>query len=279
MITEHYTPISLEDLQNNIALEKTGILFTFDDGLTDHYTAAKILHEHNIQGIFFIPTAPLIDHIPANPQIIHYILAHHNIQTFLDAYEEVRKEEGIEHEIPHTDNETPLQTIKNIKKTFKYTLTHTEGRTILTKLYERLLATYIPSILSDIHLTHEQIQDMVSMGHAIGVHSHSHPSVGAKDLDEQTFAAEMIAPQQYLSETFTTEVNTLSYPFGGKKDCLSSEALLRKTSLYDFAFTVEPVVNDTEHSDPLTLGRCEPWPDHDAPKLRAMFESLEDPTI
>ena len=65
---------------------KPGVLFTFDDGLSDHIRAAKILADHSVSAIFFVPTCPFLDKQPANPIIVHYALAIFGIEKFLEFY-------------------------------------------------------------------------------------------------------------------------------------------------------------------------------------------------
>ena len=62
MLKKNYTMIDTNDIiklmhdDQNVNYSKTGMLITFDDGLSDHYNAAKILHKFGIKGVFFIPT-------------------------------------------------------------------------------------------------------------------------------------------------------------------------------------------------------------------------------
>ena len=62
---------------------------------------------------------------------------------------------------------------------------------------------------------------------------------------------------KYFEEEFHTNVDSFSYPFGEKKDCLSSMRLLKKTNDYKLAFTVEETMNSF-NSSPLELGRYQP---------------------
>ena len=68
----------------NFKENEIGLLLTFDDGLSDHYTAAKILAKHGIKAIFFIPTCILKDELPANPIILHYCIAKFGLSSFLN---------------------------------------------------------------------------------------------------------------------------------------------------------------------------------------------------
>ena len=63
---------------------KIGLLITFDDGLSDHYIAAKILAKHGIKALFFLPTCIIEENLPANPIIIHYCIAKFGVSKFID---------------------------------------------------------------------------------------------------------------------------------------------------------------------------------------------------
>ena len=55
---------------------KNKIFLTFDDGLSCHYKFVfKILKKYNLNGIFYIPTQPLIKNKLLLPHKIHLILA------------------------------------------------------------------------------------------------------------------------------------------------------------------------------------------------------------
>ena len=83
-----------------------------------------------------------------------------------------------------------------------------------------------------------QVRISVDMGHKIGTHSHSHISIGSSKLSKPEFQIEMIKPKELLEKTFQTEVISMSYPFGERKDCYDSGKLLAKTKSYKFAFTI-----------------------------------------
>lgn len=280
LFKKEYSPISLQDVRDLYTKgrapepQQTGLLLTFDDGLSDHYRAAKILKEYDIAGVFFIPSCIFEDHLPANPQIIHYTLAQYGITTFLSAYHSTLQQLDLSKPLYHIERRAEaLQSIAAIKKMFKYTLPPELGRNILLSLYRQLLLKDSPDILTEMHLTFAQVQEMLSMGHSIGTHTRTHISIAASELSEAEFKKEIIAPRHYLEETFKTEVDSFSYPFGGKEDCLSARELLQKTSEYNLAFTVEPVRN-TPHTNPLELGRCEPWPHHGASELKDMLDTM-----
>ena len=94
MLKNRFRMISQDDVLksyyegNKEDSSQKGMLITFDDGLSDHFEAAKILYENDIKGIFFVPTCIISDHLPANPTIIHYGIAEFGIEKFLEVFHE-----------------------------------------------------------------------------------------------------------------------------------------------------------------------------------------------
>lgn len=283
MLQKNYQIISLEDAMNlsyagtSFCENKPGILITFDDGLSDHFIAAKILSELNIPAIFFVPTCILQEKLPANPMIIHYTIAVFGVEKFLQEFRislENNKLDKKLFDIPysrHLDN--VWESISTIKSTFKYKLGFYNSRKILLEIYENLFRSQYKNALDIIHLTENQIKKMLEMGHYIGTHTHSHISVAATELDQDDFVKEIINPKNYLEQKFNTKVYSFSYPFGGKEDCLSSSELIKKTNEYKLAFTVEKILN-TKNTSPYELGRYQPTSTDTSYKLDNIIKEI-----
>jgi peptidoglycan/xylan/chitin deacetylase (PgdA/CDA1 family) len=282
MLTSTYHPLSLEDLRDfyyrgsDVETQgRIGVFVTFDDGLSDHYLAAKILNEYGIKGIFFIPTCALRDGEPANPLIIHYVLAHAGISKLLQGFHRALQLRGMNLEkygIPNRKGD-PYGVISEIKKRFKYSLPPAVGREILLDLHRELLLKDYPNAVGEIHLTAPQVREMLDMGHSIGVHSHTHLSVGASALNAEGLEREVVMPQSYLAETFGVTVDALSYPFGDTRDCLGAEELVRAADAFRFAFTVEPVIN-TRQTNPFEIGRYMPHSKDDVLRLGKVLAAM-----
>ncbi len=266
MLKENFEIISLKDTSEFYSekfefYNNHGMLITFDDGLSDHYKAAKILFDNNIKSIFFVPTCILKDETPANPMIIHYSLAIHGIQNFLDSLQNSLKFFGLSTNefkiIFNKNNDNVWNKISEIKSFFKYKLNYKISRQILLHIYQTLLLPDFPDLLTKIHLQKEQIKDMIEMGHTIGTHTHTHISVGAANLPNDDFYNEIIYPKNYLENEFNIPVTSFSYPFGQQNDVLSSNNLLKKTKEFQLAFTVEEILNNDSSSN-LEIGRYQP---------------------
>ena len=283
MLQKNYHVISLKDALSistggdGFNKKNTGILITFDDGLSDHYTAAKILSELNISAIFFIPTCILEEKLPANPIIIHYTIAVFGIEKFLKEFREILVNNKLDKKLFDVqyskDKDNVLDIISKIKSTFKYKLGYHNSRKILLDIYKNLFSSEYKNMLSTIHLTESQIREMLEMGHYVGTHTYSHISVAATELNSDDFIKEIISPKNYLEQKFNTKVNSFSYPFGGKNDCLSSSELIKKTSEYNLAFTVEEILN-TRNTSPYQLGRYQINSSDTSFKLNSIIQNI-----
>ena len=288
MLKQEYNIISLDDAYKFSYSDfefdgtKPNILLTFDDALSDHYEAAKILAENDIKGVFFVPTCILEEKLPINPFIVHYCLAAFGIDGFLGAYRRAFKDLGInlkEYDIKFnkkTDNQ--WEVIFKIKNTLRYKLGYKEERDILLYIYRNLFLKKYPNALEIIHLTSGKIKEIINMGHSIGTHSFSHISVAATELTKEDFEKEMIDPKKYLETEFNIPVISLSYPLGKQKDCLSMSALIKKTNEYKIAFSIENIVN-TKETSPLELGRHVPTSRDDYNKLKETLHSMQEKII
>lgn len=264
MLSEQYEPIRLDDARRfacepaGLGTTREAVLVTLDDGLSDQHLAAQILHEHGIQGVFFVPTCIFVDQEPASPTIIHYCIAIDGISGFLESHRRAVAACGLpvdDYAVPfRKGTDDPWAAITQIKRLFKYRLGYANARRVLLHIYRDSLLPRWPDMLSIMHLTPEQLHDMVRMGHAIGAHTRSHFSVASNPLADGLFHKEMIEPRRYLEQTFHVPVNTFSYPFGGERDCLAEQDLLERTTEYDLAFTVHRILN-TKHTPRVGLGR------------------------
>ena len=275
--------LNLDDIYNmyyskkEIRPRKPGLLLTFDDGLSDHFEAAKILYENNIQATFFIPTCILRDQLPANPNIIHYCIAQFGVSEFLkifyngiDKYGPSFKKYPIEFDKSIDD---PWEIIKKIKFLFKYSLTIHDSRNILLFIYKNLLEKKYPNILKNMHLNPSQVDNMVKMNHSLGMHTHNHISIGSSSLTQDDIEKEIIFPKKYFKEQFNTDVYSFSYPYGEPEDILATRELLEHTDEYKIGFTVEEKINN-ENTSPLEIGRYQVMSNDSSQKIIKCLESM-----
>lgn len=251
--------------------DKEGLLMTFDDGTSDHFSVSKILDEYKIKGLFFVPSC-IYEGEPINPTIIHFCIEHFRISGFLKVYNRLLQElpDSMKRlSISYKSGDNPWKAIATIKDTFKYHIPHKIGRDILLSIYRELFEKTFKDALALIHLTKEQTSDMVSRGHSLGVHTHTHISINDNNLSKQEIIAEMITPKHKLEKLFDIDIQTFSYPYGEEKDRMSHEELLKKTKEYDLVFTADfffPGPN-TKNTSSFELGRYAVSPRDDAKTL------------
>ena len=266
MIKKEFAILSLEKIQSifynqnkvlkdKVLKDKVGITITFDDGLSDQFEAAKILSENNISGIFFIPTCIIKENLPANPIILHYAIAIHGVQKFIDELKIIFNKMKIENKIPEFNkkNDNVWKIIDEIKILLYYKIKSDETRKILVEIYKKLIIKENITV-DDMHLTKIQIKKILEMGHSIGTHSHTHISVANSELSKSEVEKELIEPKLILESEFNTNVISMSYPFGESKDCLNAKKLIQKTNSYELAFTIKHKLN-TKNTSPLEIGR------------------------
>jgi peptidoglycan/xylan/chitin deacetylase (PgdA/CDA1 family) len=241
---------------------KYGLLFTFDDGLSDQYIAARTLSDYGIKGIFFVPTCILKDKLPPNPMILHYGFAKYRVEGFLHIYRRALEHFGInisENDVKfERGKDNPWKIMRDVKDILNYKFSNGDTRKILLHIYENSLLKDHPDVLDIMHLTREQIKEIAGMGHHLGAHTDSHISVAASELSDDEFEKEIVNPKKYLEDEFGVSVTTFSYPFGRQIDCLSSEELIKRTKEYKLAFTIEKILN-TKKTSPFELGRYTPY--------------------
>ncbi len=260
--------------------DRDGLLLTFDDGLADHYQVAQLLAERGIRALFFLPTCVLQDALPANPTIVHYGVAAYGIGRFVELYRAALEAQRLplaEHDVRFQRGQDPWAAIATVKQQLTYRLRAQDARQILLEIYRRSLLADDPDVLGKMHLTQPQVAEMLRLGHAIGVHSHSHVSVGSAGLAPDEFTREVVAPKAYLEETFGVRATAFSYPFGERQDCLSWEALLRRTTSYTLAFTVEERMN-TRQTSPFELGRLMPMGSDTAETIYVRLQQIRQGT-
>jgi peptidoglycan/xylan/chitin deacetylase (PgdA/CDA1 family) len=267
ILSKNYEFITLNDaydfLYHNKSkqTDKPGLLLTFDDGLSDHYLAAKILSEFNASGVFFIPTCILQNHEPANPTIIHYGIAKYGITNFLEEYHNILDEKNLNNKIYNISYEKGMDSgidiIKKIKLNFKYLLNYLDGRSILLLIYQRLILKEYSNALEIMHLTEQQICKMKSMGHSFGTHTHTHISVSPTQLTNKQQELELVMPKQILENILDQSVISFSYPYGESKDRFKPNTIIDSLKIYKLIFTVEEKNNFTNTS-PFSIGRYQP---------------------
>lgn len=277
MLSASYDLLSLERVHEFFygkeaqSSSRKGVFISFDDAVSDHYMAARILADRGIEATFFVPTCIITDNEPANPIILHYAFAAFGVSRFLTSYHNALEEERMmedEYRVSYEKGrDDPWKVIDTVKGFFKHSFEPKVGRRILLHIYTNLILREIPEAFSLMHLSKKHIHDILSMGHAIGAHSHTHLSLGVSGFSEEDTKKEIIEPRRILEKEFGIPVKTMSYPFSSERDWPTQEWLTSRTNEYDLACNTRAQKN-TRESSPYEIGRY-------TPKLRSGPEALD----
>ena len=85
---------------------------------------------------------------------------------------------------------------------------------------ERFLAEHRP------YMGWDELAAWRERGHAVGLHTHTHPYCGR--LTEDEIEAEVVAPAAQLRERFDLDWLPLSYPFGSRLPAASERSLVER---------------------------------------------------
>lgn len=223
---------------------KPSVLFTLDDGLSTQYHAAEILESYDIKAIFFISSC-ILDNMPANPMIIHHGISECGISNFLNLFNEAiknRVSQPYKYMVNWNENHSPDTIINNIKSIVKYHLPHEISTEVLMDVYREHLLPDYNCEMSDIHLTKNQIQSILEMGHVLGCHTHNHIVINDNVCSKQdVIETQIIKSKQMISNEFNCNVDYFAYPFGSRIDTLSkyqnnviTNNFLKAFTTYDF---------------------------------------------
>jgi len=264
MLQDSFNIVSFADVMNfhennqKFPSGKPNVLLTFDDGLAEHAQASDILAKKGIKALFFIPSCLITEKVPINSTILHYTIARYGIFSFLEEYESALSIFNLscsDYRIHFTKGiDDPWETISQIKKMFKYKLSQTDSQRILMRIYKNKLLKDYPEIFKLMHLGKEQIKKIISLGHYIGAHTHSHVSIGSANLSKQNFNKEVVESKNILEDKLNTKIDSISYPFGEKKDYDNMEQELRKIGIAKAGFIAEPGLN-TKQTSPFKIAR------------------------
>ena len=272
---EEVKSLYYDDLPWPAGPKKIGLLFTFDDGLSDHYLAAKTLCDFGIKALFCIPTCILTDRLPASPTIVHYCLAKYGLAKFLAFLRASAQAFHIKIEFPNYQSSDDVwKVIVETKRKIRRDMDAANSRKMLIDIYQKTLLRDHDDALEIMHLTKKQITEMLIMGHSIGTHSHSHISIASANLTETELKKEITGSKQILETEFNTRVTAISYPYGKPADCLKPSELLALDPSFRLAFTIEPKINEINTSS-LELWRYMPTSQDTSSALLDKLEQIE----
>jgi peptidoglycan/xylan/chitin deacetylase (PgdA/CDA1 family) len=198
-------------------------LLTFDDGLKEHYSeVTSILHEHGIQGLFFIITSCLEEQRVVSVHKNHFLMASMSFEEYRRAFLDRLSELS-----PETDTEVAAQQASfayrwdspKVAK-FKYLLNFRVSGIVRDQILDELFAEYLGDereFARQLYISWEEARQMQRSGMLMGGHSHRH--VALAKLDERSQHADLEKCTAFLHDRLHEQpVWPFSYPYGKPTD-------------------------------------------------------------
>ena len=199
---------------------KNKIFLTFDDGLSCHYKFVfKILKKYNLNGIFYIPTQPLIKNKLLLPHKIHLILATFGgkksfqiLMKFIDD-KMIDKKKVKKFKQATYLNQKNIEYVNFFKRTINYYLKKKYKFQIIDKIFINLFGKNENKISKKFYLNEKEIKKMAKEGMVIGSHSDTHPLMS--EMTNSEISKEIDVSFEYLSQFYNQK--TYCHPYGGFK--------------------------------------------------------------
>lgn len=178
----------IEDIEKKKKSEKAKYCLTFDDGLKCQYDIAlPLIEKHNLKGIWFPISLPLVDGIVMME--VYKRFANDYYDSIDSFYRDFFKETKIDL------NTIPIHYLSEFKfysendRRFRYIRDRILKKDEFDSMIRCLMSNKGISperLSSDLWMNKENIRDLDRNGHIIGLHSHTHPcDLNDKSYDEQ----------------------------------------------------------------------------------------------
>lgn len=230
-LKNNYPPISMEDLDGYLegrigCLPERCSVISFDDSLKEQSKIiAPYLSDNNIKGLFNISTC-ILDNEPINPQIIHFSTAYFGIRKFVSIIKNDLAVVGLDwnnYSVFVDKYNDVYKLLSDIKKFIKYELHNDQERQILMDVWNNYLIKDFPNLHETIYMSKKDIKKLRLDGHSVGLHSHTHPLINDRVMNDDFFQKEIAEPKKRLEELLGEKIKCFAYPFAKKDDVLYDE--------------------------------------------------------
>ena len=220
--------VFFEKFKNN-KLRENEVCLTFDDGMKCQIDIAlPVLEELKIKSFFFVYTS-LFDGKPDNLEIFRYFRISYfdNIDEFYDSFYKTSNLDlkdffkKYDHEIKYRKSKYPFYSIEDIK--FRLVrnnfLTKNQYEEIMFLMFNEKKFDY-KDFYKKLLFQKSDLQNLNSLGHLIGLHSHNHPTMLEKlNYDEQKNEYEKcISSISNILGKPKNEIKCMSHPCGSYND-------------------------------------------------------------
>lgn len=225
-------------------------MVTFDDGLKEHYAEiTPLLHEADVQGLFFPITSCLNEHRVAPVHMNHFLMAALDFREYQNAFMRRLRELATPDQVPGAVDRTVAERtyrwdsseVASFKYLVNFVLNSELRDRVVTALFEERIAEQ-KAFADDLYLTWEEAREMQAAGMVLGGHSHQHkPLAGLSDKD---LGDDLNACSRLLREHLRPQPRwPFTYPYG-RENSFNAAAIDHVERLgFDCALSTEPGVN------------------------------------
>jgi peptidoglycan/xylan/chitin deacetylase (PgdA/CDA1 family) len=221
-------------------------IFTFDDGLKEHYTdVAPILSDYKIQGLFGVITSCVEDHIVAPVHMNHFLLAEMEFEAYRSAFMQRLQDTApgalasahVDPKVAHTSYPLDAQEVATFKFLFNFTLDAVVRDNIVGALFEDYIGDQ-KHFARELYMNWDEIKQLQRAGMLVAGHTHWHRPLST--LTDEEMNTDLCISRSLLDQNLEPqELWPFSYPYG-KKNSYSIEAMRMLEQLgYTCAFNTE----------------------------------------
>jgi peptidoglycan/xylan/chitin deacetylase (PgdA/CDA1 family) len=227
-------------------LSEPAVLITFDDGYIDNYrTAFPILRRHDVQGVFFLPTAFVgTGRLPWWDEIAYIVKRSRNMRICLDFPEPMTFDlarDGVDWCIMH------------ILRVYKQPSMQDHNRFV--EALEKACESSRP--LGDAErcfLSWDEARQMQEAGMAFGSHTHTHEILSKLPSERQH--EEVYVSREILQYELRRNIDTLAYPVGAPDAFSENTVETLRQAGYRAAFSFYGGFNRPGTMRPFDIRRC-----------------------
>ena len=221
-----YNIVSMEEvidsIENNSKLPSNAVVLTFDDGYVDHYlNAFPVLDRLGLQGSFYIPVKPVVEHYVLDDNKIQFIISASDdstcviddIKSLLDEYEYYIDDFDSYYRKFATPEYFDSGDIMFIKRMLQTELPAEIRKKIVHKLFDKYVGVEESVFSKELYVNKEQVMHMHRHSMHIGIHGYNHSRWNR--LNRRQLEQEIDLSLEFISEIGVDMDNwTACYPHG-----------------------------------------------------------------
>jgi peptidoglycan/xylan/chitin deacetylase (PgdA/CDA1 family) len=250
LLSRDYHPVRLDEAVANLNSQKDlpnrSVVVTFDDGYTDNAEVAiPILNQLGIPATFYVTVDCIERRKLPWPSRLRYAFRKSKLSAWTDSR---RNSWALENSDSRERAylaccDDCCQLSGNIQEDFVRTV-------------EQQLEAAVPSDLSSLMMTYDQVRSLVRQGHIVGSHTMTHPNMAY--IQEHEAKVELTESKQHLERELKAPIRHFSYPCPAMTPHWSEQTVAQSRSVgYDSAVTTNGGVTRCG-DNPLSLKRIRP---------------------